>query len=382
MVSISNIILHNKKGSTILKVAIISIAFILVYTSIYGVIQYSTTVHPDRIGDSVVFFDKHDVGLYSSLSNDKGALPSAMHSKTSVSGEGPKAKNTFMDEIHEMVSCKINELKKLSIRKEKDDDFSVRFISSSKTARCPRTNFTATDPSCPRTWLLSFPGSGNTWTRHILQQLTGYPTGSIYKDGNLRNNGFPFENKTEGVIAIKAHSLFGILQKKNMKIDQTKDRVLLVIRNPYYSYMAEYKRGRLQLKHKGNTFIDTSTDLWHAYIEKVVPKWSMVIRSFLKLKCDKLIVFYEDLQSELLRQLVRMANFIRTPTIKEFAFCCTLYQSEGDYRRAPSNQTAEDVYTEDKKKKINSMLLDLAHDFQKTLPRVSKRLLRYRMPTN
>ena len=42
--------------------------------------------------------------------------------------------------------------------------------------------------------LASFPGSGNTWLRYLLQQATGIITGSIYNDdGNdkLAQNGFP-----------------------------------------------------------------------------------------------------------------------------------------------------------------------------------------------
>ena len=39
--------------------------------------------------------------------------------------------------------------------------------------------------------LASFPGSGNTWLRYLLQQATGIITGSIYKDHALLRNGFP-----------------------------------------------------------------------------------------------------------------------------------------------------------------------------------------------
>ena len=39
--------------------------------------------------------------------------------------------------------------------------------------------------------LASFPGSGNTWLRYLLQQSTGIITGSIYKDQALLKNGYP-----------------------------------------------------------------------------------------------------------------------------------------------------------------------------------------------
>ena len=39
--------------------------------------------------------------------------------------------------------------------------------------------------------LASFPGSGNTWLRYLLQQATGILTGSIYMDKELYKHGFP-----------------------------------------------------------------------------------------------------------------------------------------------------------------------------------------------
>ena len=62
------------------------------------------------------------------------------------------------------------------------------------------------DPPGPLTALASSPGSGNTWTRHLIQQFSGYVTGSIYTDSVLRKNDFPGENFYDGrVIVIKTH---------------------------------------------------------------------------------------------------------------------------------------------------------------------------------
>ena len=58
---------------------------------------------------------------------------------------------------------------------------SCRFIRSSEKAR----NETVL--------LVSFSGSGNTWTRGLLQQATGLCTGSHVCDIDLRRHGFPGE---------------------------------------------------------------------------------------------------------------------------------------------------------------------------------------------
>nr|XP_045605517.1 uncharacterized protein LOC123762803 [Procambarus clarkii] len=48
----------------------------------------------------------------------------------------------------------------------------------------------AQEGSLPPTALVSYPGSGNTWTRHLLQAATGIFTGSIYQDQQLYMKGF------------------------------------------------------------------------------------------------------------------------------------------------------------------------------------------------
>ena len=58
----------------------------------------------------------------------------------------------------------------------------------------------------PTTGLISFPISGNTWLRYMIQKVTGIITGSFYFSKLLYENGFPGENIFNGsVIFIKSH---------------------------------------------------------------------------------------------------------------------------------------------------------------------------------
>ena len=50
------------------------------------------------------------------------------------------------------------------------------------------------------TGLMSYPGSGNTWLRYLLQQATGIVTGSVYMDGALKKGGFPGENMQNNLV--------------------------------------------------------------------------------------------------------------------------------------------------------------------------------------
>ncbi len=51
------------------------------------------------------------------------------------------------------------------------------------------------DQPGPLTALASYPGSGNTWLRYLLQQSTGIATGSVYNSAALKATTFPAEGK-------------------------------------------------------------------------------------------------------------------------------------------------------------------------------------------
>ena len=48
--------------------------------------------------------------------------------------------------------------------------------------------------------LASFPGSGNTWTRYVIERATGFFTGAVANDSTLYNGGFlgEFESDNAG----------------------------------------------------------------------------------------------------------------------------------------------------------------------------------------
>ena len=96
--------------------------------------------------------------------------------------------------------------------------------------------------------LASFPGSGNTWLRYLIQQASGYLTGSVYKDYALLKNGFPAENVSNGsVLVVKTHE-FGPGARGHF------EKVILLVRDPFASLQAEFNRR--SGGHTGHASID------------------------------------------------------------------------------------------------------------------------------
>lgn len=84
--------------------------------------------------------------------------------------------------------------------------------------------------------LASFPGSGNTWFRYLIQQATGILTGSVYKDYGLLKSGFPAENiSNSSVLMVKTHEWGNGVWKKFRK-------AVLLIRDPAKAILAEFNR--------------------------------------------------------------------------------------------------------------------------------------------
>ena len=109
-------------------------------------------------------------------------------------------------------------------------------------------------PPGPTVALASFPGSGNTWLRYLLQQATGILTGSVYKDYALLKNGFPAENISNGsVLVVKTHE-FGPEARNKF------DRLILLVRDPFASLQAEFNRR--SGGHTGHATVDRYTTIY------------------------------------------------------------------------------------------------------------------------
>ena len=130
--------------------------------------------------------------------------------------------------------------------------------------KCKFMNGTSRQPIA----LASFPGSGNTWVRGLLQQVTGFCTGSLYCDADLRRHGFVGENIVTGsVLVVKTHRSSFIASKSHSgKSKSNFQQVVFIIRNPYDSFISE--RNRRLSKH-----ISSDMDYVSRHVQTVGAKY-------------------------------------------------------------------------------------------------------------
>lgn len=181
--------------------------------------------------------------------------------------------------------------------------------------------------------LVSYPGSGNTWLRYLLQQVTGIVTGSIYMDYGLRMHGFPAENVTDGsVLVVKTH------EAPPADLNKFQSAILL-IRNPRNAILADFNR-----LHKGHigtapksafkkkTHEHKKTD-WATYVSMQLTVWETLHSLWLNKYSGLLhIVFYEVLVRNTNDTLHGILDFLNY-NVTEAQMNCALSRKEGIYRR-------------------------------------------------
>ncbi|XP_069987402.1 WSCD family member AAEL009094 isoform X1 [Penaeus vannamei] len=184
------------------------------------------------------------------------------------------------------------------------------------------------DPPGPTTALVSFPGSGNTWIRYLLQQVTGYYSGSVYKDYALMKNGFPAESVSNGsVVVVKTHE-WGPEMRKAFS------RAVLIIRDPYLAIQAEFNRQ--SGGHIGHAQPDKYTRdhgrYWSKFVTNKAISWMNTTLDWLKFDGPLHLVFYEDLLDNLPEEMRRILEFLDLE-VSESNFDCMMRHQDGIYKR-------------------------------------------------
>jgi hypothetical protein len=143
--------------------------------------------------------------------------------------------------------------------------------------------------------LASFPRSGNTWLRHLLELGTAMRTGSVYLDPQLRDAGpqFAAEGEQEDVLLVKTHEPLFLA---SLPRSEKSRFIVLLVRHPlsviasYYQYQASFRRRNSTSSHTAHfdfpkppslnsseppslewtewaAFVRTSARLWRHFVE-------------------------------------------------------------------------------------------------------------------
>ncbi|KAL4237394.1 hypothetical protein ACF0H5_002112 [Mactra antiquata] len=192
--------------------------------------------------------------------------------------------------------------------------------------------------------LMSFPGSGNTWTRHLIQQMSGLATSSCYCDDMLRSNGFPFECHHElfKTIVVKTHE-FKHAQEYNF------EKIILLIRNPYDAILsyANY----LKRRHTGTASTFELKQVVRGIFNHSI-KWygDLVDQTIHHFNGPVLVLQFDSMKTEMVRTLWKIAKFINI-NVTQKDIDCTMRLQEGNFHRNMTDKQhfyiLKEVYTKE-----------------------------------
>ena len=233
--------------------------------------------------------------------------------------------------------------------------------------------------------LLSYPGSGNTWVRLLLEYSTGIYTGSIFNDTTLipilpgemycsRNVSVVKSHPVDVLVEITEESTRQIHSKVVIPWKLYNDvcqhgnvesftRFMIILRDPYRAFWSEYQRQRSSTKGKndkehnqGILKSNFNRKNWNRFLlrmtKEFATQWEMVYATIMKQFIhhkDYILEKYEDLVNPLLRYevLQRMVQFIPFESNDERVKCAfTLADDPKAHRIIDKNKmvTIYDAY--------------------------------------
>merc|ERR1712071_156627 len=181
--------------------------------------------------------------------SDRHVLPVEQHFEDQGTFEYDYADNAYIREMHPELFVKV--------RRNKNFDRQCR------VGLAPRDALQFIP-------LLSFPGSGNTWVRFLVEQATGFTTTSAETgDPGLAPHfkgeyDYPLSGKN---ILMKTH-FFGWVKYYYPQIEDTQEAkyCVFLMRNPINAFLAEFQRIETQANHTG--FIPKSQFFTSYYTNK------------------------------------------------------------------------------------------------------------------
>lgn len=212
--------------------------------------------------------------------------------------------------------------------------------------------------------LYTFPGSGNTWGRLLIEYATGIYSGSVYSDPTLRST-LPGEficDHSVSVIKVHPHThnaqelLNGGFNSDHMKCNKGKvgkfQKAVLLIRDPFDSIWSEYQRRLTQSHVSGIPTSYFDWFRWQANAANMAYRyWEMWKLHYTAIETqlpreNVLYIKYEDLKNKEKRvnALYDVANFLGIDASAEQLNCAfILAENPGAHRKLDEDSMTKQV---------------------------------------
>ncbi|XP_042224804.1 WSC domain-containing protein 1-like [Homarus americanus] len=228
-----------------------------------------------------------------------------------------------------------------------------------------------------RVLLMSYPCSGNSWLRYLLEGATGFFTGSLYKEKPLYEGGLLGEMEevwSERTLVQKTHGvMFHSLERNDLSerynhINSSLPSILL-LRNPVRAIVSSWFLLLQSGSNRHKAQVDPSTfntNLFRFYVDQAVSLWEeMATDRLLWSSKPVYVLHYEHLLQNTTHQLRRLLHFLSVP-VDEGRLACVSSHLTGPFKRR-GNKTLDPFTREEKQRlskavqRVNRLLLVLGY---------------------
>ncbi|XP_063853227.1 uncharacterized protein LOC135095990 isoform X2 [Scylla paramamosain] len=216
-----------------------------------------------------------------------------------------------------------------------------------KSKDCERFSTTFTPPgTLPTRGLASFPSSGNTWVRYLIEGATGIFTGSMYDDTSLMmkgmygewlvyNSGMTVVQKSHGFTTGEAMTLDRDIRTGHNHLQELGYQGVVVIRNPFKALISHRHLdvgGHTGFAPKAHflgqgwvEFVTLKIRLWRDFYEDWVRKTQ---------PNDICVTHYELLREDPVREMRGILKYLKIPEDKA-RLVCLGKNLDGLFKRKP-----------------------------------------------
>ena len=203
--------------------------------------------------------------------------------------------------------------------------------------------------------LASYPGSGNTWIRYLIEGASGVYTGSIFDSksmadaghlGELRNfrDGSTILQKTHHrAIYPDGYGHFNLTWRIE-HINQFNGRAVVVVRNPFnsiLSYWNFYQTGSHTVSADKNSLLSNE---FQDFAFVGINRWYEIINDWLIYGKDVYFVFYEDLKDDPVEEIQALFDHLGIELDLKRLECMKKHPT-GKFKR--KNHVEENIYSFD-----------------------------------
>jgi len=161
------------------------------------------------------------------------------------------------------------------------------------------------------TVLASFPGSGNTWVRLMLEYASGTLTGSLYNDDELKRV-LPAEGNTENVLAVKAH----LTPDQYLSRLPRTAKIVLLTRHPFKAIWADFQR-RAGVLEEATAHVHVIRDLgpglkrvFDGFATCMACKWALYALAHATTRVPVYYARYEDFLEDAPKAISDISKFL------------------------------------------------------------------------